>query len=128
MTQDPKYQFGEEDQVFHRAGGYFLPSDEPLVLFRGKDVGTLVAMDAYLRFMEYVSEHANTERARDVARSHAASISERIEAIKRFQLEHPDRTGLGCHTCPPGVGPADIGEHLEAMELRGDAEAPARPG
>lgn len=118
MDQDPKYQFGEDDRVFHRGGGYFLPSDEPLVLFRGKDVGTLVAMEAYLRFMEYVSEHADTEHAREVARSHASSISERIGTIKRFQLENPERTGLGCHTCPPGVGPADIRAHLEAMHLR----------
>jgi hypothetical protein len=120
MHPDPKYRLGEDDRVFHRHGGYFLPDDEPLVLFRGKDVGTLVAMDAYLRFMEYVSEHADTERARDVARAHASSISERIETIKRFQLENPERTGLGCHTCPPGVGPADIRAHLSAMRIEAE--------
>jgi hypothetical protein len=112
MNHDPKYQFGADDAAFHRAGNYYLPEDEPLVLFRGKDVGTLVALDAYRGFMEYVADHAETEHAREVARAHAVSISERIETIKRFQLEHPDRTGLGCHTCPAGVGPADISAHL----------------
>ena len=102
---DPKYRFGSEDTVFHRSGGYFLPDDEPLVLFRGKDVGTLVALEAYLRFMEHVSQHADTDAAREVATAHAESITERLEVIATFQREHPDRAGLGCHTCPPGVGP-----------------------
>jgi hypothetical protein len=115
---DPKYQLGDDDRVFHRAGGYYLPDDEPLVVFRGKDVGTLVAMEAYLRFMEYVADRADTQHAREVARAHASSIGERIETIRQFQLDHPERTGLGCHTCPPGVGPADIGAHLEAMHAR----------
>jgi hypothetical protein len=116
---DPKYRFGSEDAVFHRQGGYFLPDDEPLVLFRGKDVGTLVALDAYRHFMEYVSRNADSSHARAVARSHADSIAERIEVIKAFQLENPERTGLGCHTCPPGVAPHDIAEHLAAV-TRGD--------
>lgn len=115
MPHDPKYQLGEDDRVLHRAGGYYLPADEPLVVFRGKDVGTLVALDAYKAFMEYVAEHADTEHAREVARAHALSINERIQKIRQFQLDHPERTGLGCHTCPPGVGPADIREHLEAV-------------
>jgi hypothetical protein len=119
MSRDPKYRFGEDDRVFHREGGYFLPDDEPVVLFRGKDVGTLVALEAYLQFMLYVADNADTEHARTVARDHATSISERIETIRQFQLDHPERTGLGCHTCPSGVGPADIREHLAA--LRSDA-------
>ena len=112
---DPKYQLGSEDRVFHRSGGYFLPDDEPLVLFRGKDVGTLVALDAYKRFMDYVAVHADSEHARSVARSHAESIIERIDSIKAFQRLNPDRTGLGCHTCPAGIAPHDIAEHLEAL-------------
>jgi len=115
MLHDPKYRFGSEDAVFHRQGGYFLPADEPLVLFRGKDVGTLVALDAYRRFMEHVSVNADTPHARAVARAHADSITERIATIKVFQLEHPERTGLGCHTCPPGVAPHDIAGHLETL-------------
>ncbi len=115
MTPDPKYRFGDDDSVFHRHGGYYLPHDEPVVLFRGKDVGTLVALDAYRRFMNYVAEHADTEHARQVARGHAESISERIDTIQAFQRDNPDRTGLGCHTCPAGVGPADISRHLEEL-------------
>jgi hypothetical protein len=111
---DPKYRFGPEDTVLHRDGGYFLPDDEPLVLFRGKDVGALVALNAYREFMEYVSQHADTAHAREIARAHATSIAERISAISTFQSDNPDRTGLGCHTCPPGVGPYDIAEHLSA--------------
>ncbi len=110
---DPKYRFGSEDSVYHRAGGYFLPDDEPLVLFRGKDVGTLVALRAYHRFMEHVSAHADTSHARAVARAHAESIAERLDAIAAFQRENPDRTGLGCHTCPPGVDPHNIADLLD---------------
>jgi hypothetical protein len=109
---DPKYKFGSEDAVFHRSGKYFLPDDEPLVLFRGKDVGTLIALEAYQRFMQHVSVNADTEHAREVARAHADSISERLDAIATFQRENPERAGLGCHTCPPGVAPHDITEHL----------------
>jgi hypothetical protein len=112
---DPKYRFGSEDAVFHRSGGYFLPDDEPLVLFRGKDVGTLVALNAYKEFMEYVGQHADTEHAREVANAHADSIKERLATIAEFQRANPDRTGLGCHTCPPGIGPHDITEHLKAL-------------
>jgi hypothetical protein len=123
---DPKYQFGSEDAVFHRAGGYFLPEDEPLVLFRGKDVGTLVALNAYRQFMEYVSEHADTAHARDVARAHAESIAERLSAIAAFQQENPDRTGLGCHTCPPGAGPHSIADHLNALVPGGEDFQPTK--
>src|ERR1700722_9874396 len=35
--------------------------------------------------------------------------------IAQFQRENPDRTGLGCHTCPPGIGPHDITEHLRSL-------------
>jgi hypothetical protein len=111
-VHDPKYQFGSEDAVYHRDGEYFLPDDEPLVLFRGKDVGTLVALDAYRKFMEHVSAHAETAHARIVARAHADSIAERLVAISAFQADNPDRTGLGCHTCLPGIGPHDIAGHI----------------
>lgn len=72
----------------------------------GRDPG------GYRQFMEYVSEHADTAHAREVARAHAESIAERLSLIAAFQRENPDRTGLGCHTCPPGVGPHSIAEHL----------------
>jgi hypothetical protein len=112
---DPKYRFGHEDTVYHRSGGYYLPADEPVVLFRGKDVGTLVALTAYRHFMDYVAENADTQHARDVAGAHAESIAERIETIRAFQREHPERTGLGCHTCPPGVAPHNIAGHMAAV-------------
>jgi hypothetical protein len=115
MANDPKYRFGDDDRVFHREGGYFLPDDEPVVLFRGKDVGTLVALDAYKKFMEYVAAHADNAHARGVAEAHASSIQERIETLRTFQSKNPDRAGLGCHTCPPGVAPHDIRRHMERL-------------
>lgn len=115
---DPKYKFGEDDSVYHRSGHYYLPADEPLTLFRGKDVGTLVALRAYREFMAYVAGNADTDHAREVARAHAESIEERIETVQTYQEAHPDRTGLGCHTCPPGVGPHDIAEHLGGLTAR----------
>ena len=115
MTHDPKYQFGEDDRIFHRGGAYYLPDDEPTVMFRGKDVGTLVALGAYRDFMEHVAANADSQNARDVAQAHADSIAERMETIQAYQENHPERTGLGCHTCPPGVAPHDIAKHIASI-------------
>lgn len=108
QPQDPKYQFGTEDKIYHKEGKYYLPEDEPKVLFRGKDIGTIVAMEAYLEFMNYVAENTLDEKAKQVAESHANSIKERINTISNFINDNPERIGLGCHTCKPGVLPRDI--------------------
>jgi hypothetical protein len=86
---DPKYRFGDTDAVYHRHGDYYLPEDEPVVLFRGKDVGTLVALESYRRFMEYVADHADNDHAREVASAHAESIGERIETIAASSARIP---------------------------------------
>lgn len=99
--QDPKYQFGTNDTIHHRAGNYDIPTDEPLVLFRGKDTGTLYAMEKYKEYMEYQAKHADNEDARRIAIEHAITITERIQTITKFQKEHPERIGIGCHTCKP---------------------------
>ena len=109
---DPKYRFGSRTACTTGRAAISCRR-RASVLFRGKDVGTLVALRAYRRFMEHVSTHADTPHARSVARAHAESIAERLDAITEFQRENPDRTGLGCHTCPPGVDPHDIGELVD---------------
>lgn len=108
MNQDPKYQFGTEDKIFHREGNYWIPQDEPVIMFRGKDLGTLIAMKAYRKYMIDILDSQNTEEAKTIAQIHLSTISERIKTIDNWQRNNPDRTGLGCHTCKPNQKPHKI--------------------
>lgn len=110
MNQDPKYQFGDTDRIFHREGKYLLPKDEPVILFRGKDLGTIIAMEEYKKFMQHIEQYTNKPEAKKIAKQHIKSITERIETILKFQNEHPERIGLGCHTCKPDIKAINIEE------------------
>lgn len=118
MKQDPKYKYGSEDKIWHRNGNYWIPEDEPLITFRGKDMGTLVAMAAYKKFMDMVAEEAETDKAREVGRSHAESIQERIDTISKWQEENMERVGLGCHTCKAGAKPNKINKIYEKCQKK----------
>lgn len=108
MKQDPKYKFGTEDKIWHINGKYFLPEDEPKILFRGKDIGTIIAMESYKDFMKYVEKYTNDKESRRIAREHIESIEERIEIICNWIKDNPNRIGLGCHTCKNGESPYSI--------------------
>lgn len=99
MKQDPKYKFGDNDKIYHREGQYWLPEDEPVIVFRGKDLGTIIAMQEYKQFMQHIEKTTNNAAARKIAIEHIKSITERIRTIQEFQEQNPTRIGLGCHTC-----------------------------
>ena len=94
MAHDPKYDF--EGGIYHRLGGYFLPDDEPVMLFRGKDQATLGAIRGYLAFLEQQEQTA-------LVLDHIQTATERLRTISEWQRTHPDRVGLGCHTCQKAI-------------------------
>ncbi len=88
---DPKLLFGMEDMPIHHSG-YAIPNGEPLYVMRGKDPNTPLAICHYvLRQLEIGDK---------LAIEHALSSAERLMAVLRYQLEHPERVSRGCHTCP----------------------------
>lgn len=86
--QDPKYSFLNE-RIWSVNGGYWIPSDEPVIVFRGKDQAALSAIMGYIECLEkqdqtgHVKEHIRTAR-------------ERLEAFLDFQISNNDRIGIGC--------------------------------
>lgn len=91
MPHDPKYDW-RDGGVWHREGGYLLPADEPVMLLRGKDVAVPHMIRAYIALLQSQPQTA-------IVRDHIASATERLATIETWQREHPDRSGLGCHTC-----------------------------
>ena len=47
---DPKYI--SKDGFLYHIDGYKLPDDEPLMVFRGKDIGSLDAICEYIEMLE----------------------------------------------------------------------------
>jgi hypothetical protein len=88
MAIDPKYEW-HEGRVWNREGGYFIPEDEPVMLFRGKSAETPRLVRAYIAFMQA------QEQTPDVI-AHTESAQRHLETIERFQQKYPERVGLGC--------------------------------
>lgn len=82
-TTDPKYQIEVRDshaQLVNAATGVPIPSDEPVFIFRAKDLRALKAID---RYREDVSDGGNA--------AHANAVAVRCEDFARFRKRHPDR-------------------------------------
>ena len=90
--QDPKFRFGRDDVIYRHDGGESIPADEPVVLLRGKDQVTVLAILKYIEVMEQFPDSK-------LAREHAESMSERLRVISLWQVRNPDRVGMGCHSC-----------------------------
>lgn len=86
---DPKYLF--PGGIEHATGGYPLPDDEPLMLFRGKDVGTPAAIRGYIDWLE-------TKEQTALVVEHLATANERLSTIVQWQTDNPNRIGVGCQT------------------------------
>lgn len=90
FEHDPKYGF-VDGKIWNKTGGYFLPPDEPVIVFRGKDQATLAAIMGYIECLEkqeqtpHVLEHIRTS-------------TERLNTIMDFQIANPERAGIGCTT------------------------------
>lgn len=78
LAQEPKYTTGQRDgRICNRATGKPIPDDEPIVIFRAKDMHASAALAAYLE--------ALTDP------EHRAAFQKRIDEFDAFALEHPDR-------------------------------------
>ena len=84
---DPKY-FVSAGKIYHESG-YQLPDDEPLMVFRGKDIGSL---DAICEYIEMLLEQPQNK----TIASHLESSTERLRAFYAYQIEHPEMQSVGC--------------------------------
>lgn len=92
---DPKYTI-TEGAIHHIEGGYALPGDEPLMLFRGKDA-LLPELIEWYRDRLTVELHQETMPSRiKVIQDHLATSAERLAAVQEFQANHPERVGVAC--------------------------------
>lgn len=76
--QDPKYQFLHE-LVMNRHTGEIIPADEPVFVFRARDVRALKALHAYEQAIP------------DENREHKVAVRGRILDFARFKNDHPER-------------------------------------
>lgn len=76
-TQDPKFGIDDEGRLCNIATGEQIPADEPVFIFRGKDI---LAEQALLYYYSLVSMH-----------DHRQAVNHRINDFKRFRLDHSDR-------------------------------------
>ena len=84
---DPKYK-PKGDKMYHE-DGYELPEDEPLMVFRGKDVGSLMAIYEYICMLE-------EQPMNKTILSHLESSLERLSAFYHYQIQNPHLQSVGC--------------------------------
>lgn len=77
VAQEPKYTTDQEGRIINRATGQAIPDDEPVFIFRARDIHAVKALHAYL------------DACNDPA--HIMAISARIVHFQEFQAAHPDR-------------------------------------
>lgn len=76
--QEPKYQF-EMGRAINRASGDAIPLDEPIMLFRARDLRAVAMIRNYLSLV------------RRGPQDHINAVRERLDAFEAFAREHPDR-------------------------------------
>lgn len=76
--QEPKYIF-EAGRIINRASGEAIPLDEPVMVFRARDVHAIPVLDAYLR------------ACNGGPVQHVRAISARIAHFMEFARHHPER-------------------------------------
>lgn len=79
--QEPKYHF-QGGMVFNRASGLPIPRDEPVFVFRARDVH---AREVLGRYIERLGADPR------VSSGHIRAVHERLEDFERFARECPDR-------------------------------------
>lgn len=84
---DPKYPI--IDGRMNHVSGYVLPEDEPTMVFRGKDIGSLSAICEYIEMLEEQPQNITIV-------SHRASSLERLRAFYEYQVNNPELQSVGC--------------------------------
>ena len=85
---DPKYYVGGGGRLCHE-DGYELPEDEPIMIFRGKDIGSL---DAICEYVEMLMEQPQNK----TIVSHLQSSTERLQTFYQYQIDNPELQSVGC--------------------------------
>jgi len=85
---DPKYYVGESGKLHHE-DGYELPQDEPIMIFRGKDIGSL---DAICEYIEMLMDQPQNK----TIVSHLHSSTERLRTFYQYQVNNPELQSVGC--------------------------------
>lgn len=84
-----KYTFGELGGMsMYHPDGYKVPDDEPILIFRAKDLGVLAAITAYLDML-------GEQEPSGTIKSHLESMIEVTESI----LEYQKNTSVKSVTC-----------------------------
>ena len=78
---DPKYDFSE-GRVHNAVSGEHIPFDEPVMVFRARDIHSQAAIGAYLK--ELLAD-------RRVPAEHIDAVTDRWKDFLRFSEEHGDR-------------------------------------
>lgn len=84
---DPKYT--PTDSGIMHEDGYMIPNDEPLMIFRGKDIGSLSAIVDYIEMLQ-------DQPLTPTIDSHLKSSAERLLAFYNYQVLNPDLQSVGC--------------------------------
>jgi hypothetical protein len=87
MGGDPKYK-PRGGKMYHE-DGYQLPDDEPLMIFRGKDIGSLMAIYEYVTMLEEQPQNSTIV-------SHLVSSLERLHTFYQYQVDNPELQSVGC--------------------------------
>lgn len=85
LAQDPKYQ-AVDGAILNRETGEAIPADEPVFIFRARDVHAREALEAYACVLE-PGEHRD-------------AVCQRVADFARFAYAHPDRMKAP-DTAPP---------------------------
>lgn len=78
---DPKYKF-ENDRIINEASGEPVPTDEPCMVFRARDVHAETAIAHYIAALVHDTQ---------VPTSHVQAVVARLEAFRKFRASWPSR-------------------------------------
>ena len=84
---DPKYPV--RGGLMYHIDGYQIPTTEPTMVFRGKDIGSLDAICEYIEMLE--DQPKNT-----TIYSHMMSSLERLSTFYTYQKNNPELNSVGC--------------------------------
>lgn len=79
-TTDPKYGVNDEGKICNIATGKPIPDDEPIMIFRAKDMLAPQIL-AYYENLVATSDHK-------------MAVSSRILDFNKFQIDHPERVKM----------------------------------
>lgn len=99
--------------LFHRDFNFYIPAEEPLMVFRGKDAILVMIMNKHIEFIE------RNPHMYESPEEMIGYIRKQIEAVQNFHKEKPHRVGVACtiYQKPKGAAYSEaLGDMEEARE------------